>query len=438
MLKRVKLKDISKAIGSGITPLRSNPLYWENGTIPWLKTEQLGESEIYDTSEKITQFAIDDTSIKIFPVNTLSIAMYGEGRTRGNVSILKAEMATNQACCNIIVDEEKAYYKYVYYFLKTQYENLRSLSSGVRKNLNSNDIKEFGILLPDDLRTQKRIASILSSLDAKISLNNRINAELEAMAKTIYDYWFVQFDFPDKKGKPYKASGGKMVWSEELKREIPEGWEVKTLDSICSRIQSGGTPASTNKEYYSGSINWFTTKELQDDFVLSSESRITEKAIEESSAKLFPSGTVVIAIYAAPTVGRLGILTTDSAFNQACCGLIANEMYCSLEFIFMTLVSYRRKLNIIASGTTQKNLSVGAIKELFVVTPPLEIMSSFTNVLNPLFNKKELLLKENQKLTELRDWLLPMLMNGQIKIKDAEVELAMAAEPEVSYSKKKK
>jgi type I restriction enzyme S subunit len=270
------------------------------------------------------------------------------------------------------------------------------------------------------------------------------------MAKIIYDYWFVQFDFPMSKeqakqigkpaaaGRPYKASGGKMVWSEELKREIPEGWEVKMLDAVCSRIQSGGTPSSTNKEYYRGVVNWFTTKELQDDFVLSSENQISEKALEESSAKLFPRGTVVIAIYAAPTVGRVGILTTESAFNQACCGLIANEDYCSLEFLFMTLLSFRTKLNVIATGTTQKNLSVGAIKQLQVVIPSKEIESLFKSIIRPLFQKKELLLKENQKLTELRDWLLPMLMNGQIKIKDVEQELAMAAEEKVSYIKANK
>lgn len=178
MYRVVKLKNISNAIGSGVTPLRSNPLFWDNGTFFWLKTEQLGEHEIYETSEKITQTAIAETSIKIFPINTLSIAMYGEGRTRGNVSILKSEMTTNQACCNIVIDKKKADYNYVYYFLKTQYYNLRSLSSGVRKNLNSNDIKEFEIRLPNELETQQKIAKVLSDLDAKIELNTKINDNL--------------------------------------------------------------------------------------------------------------------------------------------------------------------------------------------------------------------------------------------------------------------
>jgi len=219
----IQLKDISELIGSGLTPLRSNDNFWSKGTIPWLKTEQLGTKYVYDTNEKITNHALKDTSINMFPPNTISIAMYGEGKTRGSVSILKTAMTTNQACCNIILNEKIADVEYVFYFLRTQYHNLRTLSSGVRKNLNSQDIKNFYIQLPQNLIKQKKIASILSSLDEKIELNNKINAELEAMAKTLYDYWFVQFEFPNEDGKLYKSSGGKMIYSPELKREIPDG-----------------------------------------------------------------------------------------------------------------------------------------------------------------------------------------------------------------------
>ncbi|MBF4248761.1 restriction endonuclease subunit S, partial [Vibrio anguillarum] len=130
------LLELSVSISSGLTPLRSNSEFWGKGTIPWLKTEQLGEKYIYETNEHISTKALDQTSIKIFPENSLSIAMYGEGKTRGNLSILRKPMATNQACCNVVVDPQKADFEYVYYFLKTQYEELRNLSSGVRKNLN--------------------------------------------------------------------------------------------------------------------------------------------------------------------------------------------------------------------------------------------------------------------------------------------------------------
>ena len=113
------LSEISTNISSGLTPLRSNAEFWENGTIPWLKTEQLGEKYIYETNEHISEAALEKTSIKLFPENSLSIAMYGEGKTRGNLSILKKAMATNQACCNVVIDPSKADFEYVYYFLKT-------------------------------------------------------------------------------------------------------------------------------------------------------------------------------------------------------------------------------------------------------------------------------------------------------------------------------
>ena len=239
------LSDISKNISSGLTPLRSNAEFWDNGTIPWLKTEQLGEKYIYETNEHISNAALEKTSIKIVPENALSIAMYGEGKTRGNISILKKAMATNQACCNVVIDPNKADYEYVYYFLKTQYDELRNLSSGVRKNLNSNDIKTYPIRLPDNIDTQKSISRVLKAFDDKIELNNRINTELEAMAKTLYDYWFVQFDFPDANGKPYKTSGGKMVYNSTLKREIPKGWCDRTLSQIAN-ITMGQSPEGSS------------------------------------------------------------------------------------------------------------------------------------------------------------------------------------------------
>jgi len=252
-MNKVFLKDISKQISSGLTPLRSNQEFWNTQDIPWVKTEQLGVKHIYDSNEKISKAALEKTSLKLNPVYSLSIAMYGEGQTRGRVSIFKSEMTTNQACCNVVVDENKANYEYIYYFLKTQYQELRNLSSGVRKNLNSNDIKNFEIRLPKDVNAQKKTAKILAGLDKKIELNNKINAELEAMAKLIYDYWFVQFDFPDANGKPYKSSGGKMVYNEALKREIPDGWVGAKVGEILSS-ELGGTPSTKVSEYWSGSI----------------------------------------------------------------------------------------------------------------------------------------------------------------------------------------
>ena len=196
--------SIAKSIGSGITPLRSNAAYWNSCDYPWIKTEQLSQYKIYTANEYISQTALEETTIKLWPAKTVTVAMYGEGKTRGNAAIIMSQMTTNQACCNIIVNEEEADYRFLYYWLKNNYEQLRNLAAGVRKNLNSDDIKGFPF--PEmDVSIQKCIADVLSVIDDKIENNDKIICELESMAKTLYDYWFVQFDFPDANGKPYRT-----------------------------------------------------------------------------------------------------------------------------------------------------------------------------------------------------------------------------------------
>lgn len=409
MSKYVKLKDISSLIGSGITPSRANENYWKEGNIPWLKTEQLGEYKIYETSENITQQALEETSIKIFPVNTLSVAMYGEGRTRGNVSILKNEMTTNQACCNIVLDEEKADYEYVYYYLKTQYLHLRSLSSGVRKNLNSNDIKEFEIRLPKDILTQKKIASVLSSLDTKIELNNRINTELEAMAKTLYDYWFVQFDFPNAEGKPYKSSGGAMVWSEELKREIPEGWEVKTLLDIAT--YTNGLACQKYRPINDDSLRVIKIREMKDGFTESSEfvrADIPEKVIVENGDVLFSwSASLEVIIW---TKGK-------GALNQHIFKVTSDKF--PKSFYYYQLVNYLQHFKMLAENrkTTMGHITQEHLQQSRIAVPSNNgLVELLDKKIAPILDKQIAIEQENQQLAHLRDWLLPMLMNGQVVV----------------------
>ena len=426
MFNTLKLKNISKTIGSGITPLRSNPLFWENGTVFWLKTEQLGEYQIYETSEKISQNAIDQTSIKIFPKNTLSIAMYGEGRTRGNVSILKSEMTTNQACCNIVIDEKKADFEYVYYFLKTQYQNLRSLSSGVRKNLNSNDIKEFEIRIPNELLEQQKIAKVLSDLDAKIELNNKINTELEAMAKTLYDYWFVQFDFPDANGKPYKTSGGKMVWNEELKREIPEGWEVKTLLDIAI-FTNGLACQKFRPNENEDSYRVIKIREMGTGFTENSEFvsvNIPEKIVIHNGDVLFSwSATLDVKLW----TGGIG------ALNQHIFKITSKDF--PKSYYYFELLNYLQHFKMQAElrKTTMGHITQDHLKQSRITIPSFDLINKLDEIIKPFLEKKVKLEEENQELASLRDWLLPMLMNGQVTVGDFEEELGMVAEPTASY-----
>ena len=411
------LQELAISISSGLTPLRSNPKFWTDGTIPWLKTEQLGEKFIYETSEKISKNALTDTSIKINPINTLSIAMYGEGRTRGNLSILKNKMTTNQACCNVYLDPNLADYEYVFYYLKTQYFQLRNLASGVRKNLNSNDIKNFEIKIPENLKDQQKIAAVLSTLDAKIELNNRINAELEAMAKLLYDYWFVQFNFPDENGNPYKSSGGKMVYNAELKRKIPAGWEVGSLDGI-GQIVGGSTPSTTEQENFSTKgIPWITPKDLSlnvgSKYISKGEIDVTELGLKSASLKLYPKGTVLLSSRA--PIGYMAIARNPLTTNQGFKSFIPNKGF-STEYIFYSVKSVMKSIIQYSSGSTFKEISGSVLKTIKLPLPEQKFVIDFSEKMKPLLDSQNTCEQETHHLTQLRDFLLPMLMNGQVSV----------------------
>ena len=389
--KEKTIGELSIRVSSGLTPLKSNKEFWENPIIPWLKTDQLGEKYIFDTNTKISKEALEQTSLRIYPENTISIAMYGEGKTRGNLSIIKAPMTTNQACCNIELDSKLADVEYVYYYLKTQYDALRKLSSGVRKNLNSNDIKNYKIYIPESVRFQRSIVKILTSLDNKISVNNQINQELEAMAKTLYDYWFVQFDFPDQNGKPYKSSGGKMVYNPELKREIPEGWGVARLDQL--QIATGKRDAN------------FGTENGKYDFWTTANSPI--KADEFS----FEGKAILIA-----GNGNFYVNFTDGKFEAyQRTYVIQSEDENMLIFMYMACLQSVEKLRKGSNGSIIKYITIGDVNN--IASPyNKKVVDDFVKIYSPLINLISKNKRQNQEFTQLRDWLLPMLMNGQVKM----------------------
>lgn len=404
------LSELSINISSGLTPLRSNPEFWDEGSIPWLKTEQLGEKYIYETNEYISNAALEKTSIKVFPENSLSIAMYGEGKTRGNLSILKKPMTTNQACCNVVIDPGKADFEYVYYFLKTQYENLRNLSSGVRKNLNTNDIKNYPIRLPENLDSQKKIANVLISLDAKIELNNRINAELEAMAKTLYDYWFVQFDFPDANGKPYKSSGGKMVYNPALKREVPERWSVASLVDIASFKNGIACQRYFPKDDEIGVYKVIKIREFSSGLDENSDivvADIPEDLVIQDGDILFSwSATLDVKIWA----GGIG------ALNQHIFKVDSSDY--PKSFFYFKVLGYLEYFKMVAElrKTTMGHITREHLEQSRIPLPPKKLIEKLDLMLSPTLEKIVIRNKESQQLAKLRDWLIPMLMNGQVTV----------------------
>ncbi len=420
-MKKYKLGEIADYVGSGMTPLRSNELYWKSNDIPWLKTEQLGEYKIFDTKEYISNLALKECNLKVYPKNTLSIAMYGEGKTRGNVSILAKEMTTNQACCNLIVNKTIADYKFVFYYLKNSYNVLRSLSSGIRKNLNSEDIKNFEISLPP-LESQQKIAAVLSTLDDKIALNRRMNAKLEQMAKRLYDHWFVQFDFPNAAGKPYKSSGGKMDYNEVLKREIPVGWEVTSLKECINHINTGLNPRD-NFVLGNGNIKYVTVKNLTESGMIdfSNCDLIDEEARSMVHNRSdIKTGDILFASIC--PLGRCYLINEepkDWDINESVFTIRPNYKNMSSQFLYNILRDeyYVRKMTQKATGSIFKGIRVDDLEKMEIVLPSKEIIDSFTVKITPLLNQQAKLQRESMKLSEMRDKLLPLLMNGQAEVK---------------------
>ena len=305
--------------------------------------------------------------------------------------------------------------EYIYYLL--QYLDLGNQKSGSGvPTMNRNHLHPIKIRAYRDKSCQQRAIKILSLIDKKIQINNQINQELESMAKTLYDYWFVQFDFPDQNGKPYKSSGGKMVYHPELKREIPEGWGVEKIEDIA-KTGSGGTPKSTNVSYYSnGEIPWINSGELEQTVITSTSNFITEEGLNNSSAKLFPSGTILVAMYGA-TAGKVSFLTFEASTNQAICAIMLNDirMRYYLKNVIEDLYQYLVKLS---TGSARDNLSQDMIKNIKVVIPSNDILDRYYDFSNNIIKEITKKQQENEQLTQLCDWLLPMLMNGQVKVED--------------------
>ena len=233
------------------------------------------------------------------------------------------------------------------------------------------------------------------------------------MAKTLYDYWFVQFDFPDANGKPYKTSGGKMVYNPTLKREIPEGWEATTV-GVISKTELGGTPSTAVEEYWeNANIPWLSSAETASFPIISSEQKITQVGIDNSAAVLLPKGTVVISIvrYIRPSI--LGI---DAATNQSVVGIRECKRLKS-SFIYPYFCSEVPRLMSLRTGAQQPHINKGVIEDSPIVIPPEKVLTDYYKVAEPIFDEIMNLAFQNHELISIRDWLLPMLMNGQVTVK---------------------
>ena len=428
-MNKVKLSSIIDIISGG-TPKTDEKRYWENGTIGWLSVTDFNNDlrYVYSTEKQITDEGLKNSNTKLLNKGDIIISARG---TVGALAQIGTPMCFNQSCFGLrgkigIVETD-----FLYYALKNYVHNIKKRSQGSvfdTINLNSFDLMEIEI--PKDLKDQQKIASVLSALDSKIELNNRINAELESMAKTLYDYWFVQFDFPDKNGMPYKTSGGKMIWSNELKREIPEGWEVKLFSDWINNDKSGDWGKEQIEGNYTEKVYCIRGADINGLNGLGELKSPERYILEKNLHKTLDSADLIIEISGgSPTqsTGRLAFITEEtlarfdapiicSNFCKAVTLKNKTQLY---NFVYHWKSIYDAGVLFGYEGKTSgiKNLLFESfVSSHYTVVPEDSATIKFFDFMTQSESKKQKNLLENQKLTELRDWLLPMLMNGQVKV----------------------
>ncbi|MDX1346972.1 MAG: restriction endonuclease subunit S [Thiomicrorhabdus chilensis] len=358
------------------------------------------------------------SSIKSSAIDGTSILVGCIGWDMGNVAIVEGRCVTNQQINSITNIKNEFNPLYIYYWLKGKKDFLFQQASVTRTPiLNKSSFSSLKINIPTSRVEQDKIVSILSDIDKKIELNNRINAELEAMAKTLYDYWFVQFDFPDENGQPYKSSGGKMIYNKTLKREIPINWKVENLaKSKLTSIISPGISSFTGKKTYLSTSEVEATEIIKHSNLESFSdrpSRANMQPIKDSVWFARMQNTkklILVGEYAEDLIknyifstGFAGLKTTN------------NSTFYIWNYVNNDWFEFVKDIN--ATGSTQKAIINDAIANIPLVIPNSNLLSEYNDRTLDTYEHIYLNQKENIELTKLRDWLLPMLMNGQVTIK---------------------
>ena len=391
---------------------RNDAKLFEGGKYPLVQTSDVKAANLYITKNDSYYNDFGLKQSKLWPAGTLCITI---AANIAETAILSYPMCFPDSIVGFNANPEKSSELFVYYFFEyIKKEIQKSASGSIQDNINIDYLSKMRIKVPEK-EYQDKIVDLLSSIDKKILLKNQINQELEDMAKTLYDYWFVQFDFPDQNGKPYKSSGGKMIYNPELKREIPEGWEVETLKDFESKIITGKTPSRANSDNFGGEIPFITIGDIRGNtFIYSTSETLTDLGASVQQNKYLPEGSLCVSCIA--TVGEIGFTTEWSHTNQQINSIVFEDEM-NRYYLYFALKNYFENANASAkTGNTFANMNKEDFSGIRIILPRNEIKNNFHKITEPYFAQIKCLQGQNQELTQLRDWLLPMLMNGQVKV----------------------
>lgn len=407
----VRIEDICR-IRRGSSPRPIHEYISESG-IPWVKISDATSSNsryIYATKEFIKDEGKEKS--RYIQKGTLILS---NSATPGIPIFMGIDACVHDGW--LIVDEYRGINKwFLYYTFINERERLLNLSNGsVFRNLKTDIVKNYIVQVPP-LNEQKAIAKILSSLDEKIELNNQINKTLEEIAQAIFKQWFVDFEFPNEDGEPYRYSGGEMVESEL--GMIPKGWGVRRIGDECF-CSLGGTPSRQKSDYWNGDIPWVNSGEVNNFRIYKPSEYITKLGLEKSATKLLKKKTTVLAITGA-TLGQVSLLEIDTCTNQSVVGISENDKV-SHVYIYPYVKSVIKKIIGNQTGGAQQHINKGNVEDTKLLIPNKKVLNAYTKLVRPQYDLISSICFENELLTRLRDSLIPKLMSGEIRVSlDAE------------------
>ena len=402
--KKVKLKDCCHSISDGdhLPPPKSN------SGVPFVTIANIDATNHIDFGNTMfvpLEYYNNLNDIRKAKCNDILYSVVG---SFGKPVLIKENIpfAFQRHIAILRPNNEIADSRFLYYVMLSRdfYMQADTVAIGAaQRTISLTALRNMEVELPS-MEIQHRIATILSRYDSLIENYQKQIKLLEEAAQRLYKEWFVDLHFP----------GHEIT---KIVDGVPEGWEKKTIADVCTNIYSGSTPSRSNKAYWeNGTIKWVKTKELQDGWILDTEEYISQEGYNSSSTKMFPANTILMAIYASPTLGRLGILSIDCCCNQAALGLIADENIISWQWLFWKLYELRDEFNAIARGAGQQNISGIVVKNKEIIIPDKGVIDGFTSVVSKMFEQQKSLSSQLRLLTEARDRLLPKLMSGEITV----------------------
>ena len=428
----IELGKLGKTL-TGKTPLAENVEDFGSEYLFITPSDSLDKKFVTQTERKLSQVGLDRLKSKALPSHSILVSCIGSAM--GKVAMNRTICVTNQQFNCLIPNAETYSADFIYYALKNSYKMLRRAAAGstALPILNKTDFDLLPLRVAEKKADQVKIARVLSSLDAKIELNSQINAELEAMTKLLYDYWFVQFDFPMTaaqaaslgrpalEGKPYKSSGGKMVHDATLNRLVPSGWTPETLGNVVASVSTGLNPRQ-HFELGRGQNYYVTIKSIEHGKLLLDAKcdRVDDDALLRINQRSdLRSGDILFT--SIEPVGRLYLVRerpTNWNINESLFSIRPKDGQATSAYLYYLLSSQhcRGYCKKVSTGSIHKGIRIAALRDYNFPKPDDKLIHAFTEYCDPILKQIHILDCQNQELIQLRDWLLPMLMNGQVTV----------------------